>query len=226
MLEVVGAGLPRTGTLSLKVALERLGFGPCHHMFEIFAHLDLIERWLPAVPESRSGWERVFAGYRSTVDWPASHFWRELAAAFPRSKVILTVRDPSGWYASLRALVDVRTEAMTADPAGSFQARFARLQPLLRRIVYDTFEDVRPFPYWVPDEERAVADFHRHSAAVRDGLPADRLLVFDVRQGWEPLCAFLGVAVPAEPFPRTNDVEAIRGTFAGLRAGRPPEGIG
>jgi Sulfotransferase domain len=228
MLEVIGAGLPRTGTLSLKTALERLGFGPCHHMFEIYAHLELVDRW-SSVPTTRAGWERVFAGYRSSVDWPASFFWREQATAFPQAKVILTVRDPDRWYASLRTMVSLRAEAMAADDpsqtaAGFFEARFARLQPLLGRIVCGTFGDVRPFPDWVPGQEQAVEAFERHASAVRDGLPADRLLVFDVRQGWEPLCAFLDVAVPDEPFPRLNDAEAIKRTFAGLKTGRPALG--
>lgn len=216
MLAVIGAGLPRTGTLSLKAALERLGFGPCYHMFEIFEHLDLIDRWLPAVPTTRAGWERVFAGYRSALDWPASFFWRELAAVFPEAKVVLTVRDPDRWYASLRTMVKLRVEATAADDS-SFETRFARLRPLLMRAIRETFEDARPFPDWVPGQEQAVRAFHRHNAAVRDSLPAARLLVFDVRQGWEPLCAFLGVAAPDEPFPRLNDIEALKRTFAGLK---------
>ncbi|RAY16586.1 sulfotransferase family protein [Actinomadura craniellae] len=224
-MEVIGAGLPRTGTLSLKAALEQLGFGPCYHMFEIYDHLDLIDRWLPGVPDGPAGWERVFAGYRSTLDWPASFFWREQAAAFPQAKVILTVRDASRWYASFRTMIRLRAAAMVQDdPTEStraFQASFARIQPLLARIAHQTFGSTGPIPEWLPGEDQAVAIFERHTAAVRQDLPADRLLVFDVRQGWEPLCAFLGVARPAGGFPRLNDVDALKHRFGRLEAGRP-----
>jgi Sulfotransferase domain len=215
MLKVIGAGLPRTGTLSLKMALERLGFGPCYHMFEIFEHLELIDRWLPGIPDTPAGWERVFAGYRSTVDWPASFFWRQQAEAFPQAKVVLTVRDPARWYASFRELIKLRAASAEADHASeaalSFQAEFARLQPLLKHIVHATFGEDLDFPARLPSQEQAVAAFHRHVAAVREAMSPDRLLVFDVRQGWAPLCDFLGVAAPAgEPFPRLNDIEAVK----------------
>lgn len=225
MLEVIGAGLPRTGTLSLKTALERLGYGPCYHMHEIIQHLGLIDRWLPTPPGDRAGWERVFAGYRSTTDWPASFFWRELAAAFPEAKVVLTVRDPAAWYASFRALISLRTEAATADDLSphdrAFEADFARLVPLFMRMAHETFDGVKQTANWTPDEPDAVRGFERHAAAVRDSLPAGRLLVFDVRAGWGPLCDFLGVAPPDEPFPRLNDIEDFRRRLEG-RSGAAP----
>lgn len=214
MIEVIGAGLPRTGTLSLKCALERLGFGPCFHMKELHDHPELVDRWLPDVPATREGWERVFAGYRSCADWPASFFWRQLAEAFPEAKVILTVRDPRSWYDSFRAMIRLRVATMAVAAAGPeelvFRTQFARLQPLLRRIACDTF-GVGGFPYQMPSMRQAVAAFERHAQAVVDGLPPDRLLVFDVREGWEPLCAFLGVSVPAdEPFPRLNGLDSLK----------------
>jgi len=100
MLKVIGAGLPRTGTTSMKAALERLGFGPCYHMFEIFTNPDHADRWLPIASGAKVDWARVFDGYQSTQDWPASHFWRELAVAYPEAKVVLTIRDPHAWYPS------------------------------------------------------------------------------------------------------------------------------
>ncbi|SDM68684.1 sulfotransferase family protein [Nonomuraea jiangxiensis] len=220
MLEVIGAGLPRTGTLSLKAALERLGFGPCHHMYELFDHAELVERWLPAVPDGPAGWERVFAGYRSAVDWPASFFWRPLAEAFPRAKVVLTVRDPGRWYASFRAMVSRRAASIAAG--GLSRDPLLGLHPLLRRMARETFGETRPFPDWTPGREQAIAAFERHAATVRRSLPADRLLVFDVRRGWEPLCGFLGVAPPpGEPFPLLNDRETTMRRLDGLSAGRP-----
>ncbi|MFG2072420.1 sulfotransferase family protein [Nonomuraea maritima] len=212
MIEVIGAGLPRTGTLSLKAALERLGFGPCFHMEELRDHPELVDRWLPDTPATREGWERVFAGYRSCADWPASFFWSPLAEAFPEAKVILTVRDPRSWYDSFRAMTRLRVATMAAVAPSpeelAFRTRFARIQPLLRRIAGETF-CVGGFPYRMPSRKQATAAFERHAQAVADALPPDRLLVFDVREGWGPLCAFLGVAVPsAEPFPRLNELKA------------------
>ncbi|SEG55098.1 hypothetical protein SAMN04489712_106203 [Thermomonospora echinospora] len=226
MIEVIGAGLPRTGTLSLKTALERLGFGPCHHMFELFDHPELIDRWLPEVPDDAVGWQRVFAGYRSTMDWPASFFWRELAEAFPWAKVVLTVRDPGSWYASFRALIRLRAASLAEeDPsqaALASRASVARLRPLLEHIAHQTFGNTRPFPEWLPDEDQAVAAFQRYATTVRESLPAGRLLVFDVRQGWEPLCTFLGVAPPLdEPFPRLNDIDALKSRLDRLESDRP-----
>ncbi|WP_235854787.1 sulfotransferase family protein [Nonomuraea aridisoli] len=221
MIEVIGAGLPRTGTLSLKAALERLGFGPCYHMFELYDHLELIDRWLPGVPETREGWERLFAGYRSCVDWPASFFWRPLAEAFPEARVILTVRDPRSWYDSFRGMIRLRVASMAQEAPSpeelEFRTRFARIQPLLRRIAEETF-GAGGFPYRMPAPQQAVRAFERHVTTVEESLPPDRLLVFDVREGWEPLCSFLGAAVPeGEPFPRLNDLDAVKERFAALK---------
>lgn len=105
MLEVIGAGFPRTGTTSLKAALERLGFGPCFHMFEVMAHPEQVDRWLSVVSGAPVDWDRVFDGYRSSMDWPAGYFWREEAEAYPEAKVILTVRDPHQWYVSFQNLI-------------------------------------------------------------------------------------------------------------------------
>ncbi|MEU8280020.1 sulfotransferase family protein [Microbispora bryophytorum] len=235
MLEVIGAGLPRTGTTSTKAALERLGFGPCYHTFEVLLRPELAERWLPVCSGGPGDWERVFEGFRSCVDWPASFFWRELARAYPDAKVVLTVRDPRSWYASFRALGSLSPrEPMREDEAPEairpVVAAMTSLQPLFKRISESVFgEDWRPGHS--PDEERAVAAYHRHVAAVLAALPAERLLVFDVREGWGPLCAFLGVAAPPDaPFPRLNDAASIRRTFELMRTeGRvhvpfPPRG--
>ncbi|GGK94056.1 sulfotransferase family protein [Sphaerisporangium melleum] len=223
MLEVIGAGLPRTGTTSMKAALDRLGFGPCFHTFEVLRRPDLADRWLPACSGEPLDWERTFAGYRSTQDWPAAFFWRELAAAYPRAKVVLTVRDPHAWYTSFRVLgsADPRGPLRPEDAAEAVRpvvAALERMRPLFEHIARTVFgEDVR-LGEKMPEEDRAVAAYHRHLAAVRAAIPAERLLVFDVRQGWEPLCAFLGAAPPpAEPFPHLNDAASFRRMFQLMR---------
>ncbi|GIH69957.1 sulfotransferase family protein [Sphaerimonospora thailandensis] len=215
MIKVIGAGLPRTGTTSLKAALERLGFGPCYHMFEIMAHPEYAEHWLPAGSGSPVDWDRTFEGYRSCVDWPASYFWRELAETYPDAKVVLTVRDPAGWYTSLHALMTngprQAFEEHAHEAGNTVMAAVESLRPLLQKIGRSVFEEEWRFGEKAPDEMSAIAAYHRHVAAVRESLPPERLLVFDVRQGWGPLCAFLGVDPPAaEPFPHLNDAESLR----------------
>jgi hypothetical protein len=214
MLQVIGAGLPRTGTSSTKAALERLGFGPCYHMFEIITHPGHVDRWLPAATGQPLDWGRVLAGYRATQDWPASHFWREQAAAFPEAKVILTVRDPHGWFVSFRWLIARRA---ALNHRGELPGQAAGVMDGMRRLtpVMDTIGRSMFGPDWhfgmdMTDEEAAVAAFHRHAAAVSEVLPADRLLVFDVREGWGPLCDFLGVEQPDEPFPHLNDAQTMQ----------------
>jgi hypothetical protein len=219
MLKVIGAGLPRTGTTSLKAALERLGFGPCYHMFEIMTHPDHVDRWLSVTSGSAEDWDGVLAGYRSTQDWPASHFWREHAEVYPDAKVLLTVRDPHRWYASFRGLMSLsairdRPQEELPEAMRPVIDAMTRMQPVLEFIGQDVFGDGWGDGERVPDEEQAVEAFHRHTATVRESLPADRLLVFDVRQGWGPLCDFLGVESPAdEPFPHLNESETMRRTI-------------
>ncbi len=227
MLRVIGAGLPRTGTTSTKVALERLGLGPCYHMFEILTHPEHVDRWLPATEGGIEDWDQVLAGYRSTQDWPASHFWRELAAAYPDAKVVLTVRDPHTWFPSMRML-------MTGPPApGSVDtqdlpeavrnalAGMQRLRPVLEMIGRSCFGPDWHFGQDMTDERLAVEAFERHVATVQETVPAERLLVFDVREGWQPLCSFLGVPVPEEPFPHLNEGQSMREAFGRIARGDP-----
>ncbi|WP_067963249.1 sulfotransferase family protein [Nocardiopsis trehalosi] len=212
MLRVIGAGLPRTGTSSLKAALERLGYGPCHHMFDVFSRPGLAERWaeVAATPVDAVEWEKPFGDYASAVDWPASFFWRELAAAYPDAKVVLTVRDPAAWYASVSATIFAMAAKLRAAGDAPLPAALAprdTVRPLLERMWRGHYGTEGMA---VPDEATAVAAYERHVAAVRAALPADRLLVMEAAEGWAPLCAFLGAPVPDEPFPRLNEAAAMR----------------
>ncbi|MEU9890962.1 sulfotransferase family protein [Sphaerisporangium sp. NPDC051011] len=212
MLTVIGAGFPRTGTTSLKAALDRLGFGPCYHMFEVITHPEHVDRWLPVVQGGPVDWEPVFEGYRSAVDWPASYFWRDLADTYPDAKVILTVRDPQRWYTSFRTLM-TRAGSGPGEPGEMSQvmAPMLRMAPVLAMMGKSTFGDDWRFGESVPDEEDAVRVFERHIETVRAAVPADRLLVFEASQGWGPLCDFLGVEPPEdEPYPHLNDTEWMR----------------
>jgi len=202
VLEIVGVGYGRTGTLSLKTALERLGFGPCYHAVEFLRHPEHQTRWEAAF-HGNPNWAEVFAGYRSTVDFPGTAFWRELVDAYPEAKVILTVRDPHEWYASVRETFLAAAGPDDEPPIpgageGSFVkgGNWSQMMANLR------------------DEHTAIADFKRHIEDVRSYVPSHRLLVYEVRQGWQPLCDFLEVRVPEEPFPRLNDSEAFKDLIA------------
>jgi hypothetical protein len=209
-LSVVGAGFGRTGTLSLKLALEQLGLGPCYHMEEVFKNPKAPGYWEAAADGKTVDWEEVFAGYRSTVDWPSATFWRELAEAYPQAKVILTVRNAESWFAStqatiFRAIPDVAADAPLPD------------DPWVRmvvKVVCDLF-DRR-----MHDKQKVIEVYNRHNETVRRTIPAERLLVYDLASGWAPLCAFLGVPVPDAPMPRVNTTEDFQQRFAGEVAAR------
>ncbi|MGH3659796.1 MAG: sulfotransferase family protein, partial [Micromonosporaceae bacterium] len=188
MLKVIGAGFPRTGTTSTKAALERLGFGPCHHMFEVMTHPEQVDRLLPVASGATLDWDHVLEGYNSTQDWPASYFWREQAAAYPDAKVLLTVRDPASWYRSMGRLLDLGPRRLAeehgtdlpAEPPEGMPEIFRnmmRLRPVLDHIVAGTFGAGHSFAEGLPPEDAAVEVFLRHQETVRAALPAERLLV-------------------------------------------------
>jgi hypothetical protein len=194
-LEIIGAGFGRTGTNSLKIALEHLGFGPCHHMFEVRDNPALLPDWEKAANGEAVDWDQVFQYYRSQVDWPGARYWRELAAHFPNAKVILSVREPDGWFDSVQATIApfIAARGKHGDPHVDAIAEMA-----YQTIVVPLFNDR------LSERDHAIRVFEDHIAEVQARIPAERLLTFDLREGWEPLCAFLSVDVPAMPFPRTN----------------------
>lgn len=197
-LDVIGAGFGRTGTLSLKLALEELGFVKCHHMTEVFQNSDQAPHFLAAARGEKVNWEEVFKGYRAMVDFPGCHFWRELADAFPQAKVILSTRDPHSWFKSASETIFQAVQMEPEDPD------MRRVSEMAREIVLD-----RTFGGNI-SEAHAVEVFKAHEEEVKRTIPADRLLVFEAKMGWEPLCDFLGVKVPETPYPRTNSSEEFK----------------
>ncbi|MBW8783562.1 MAG: hypothetical protein JF593_02810 [Novosphingobium sp.] len=196
-LHVIGAGLGRTGTLTLKTALETLGFGPCHHMLEVFANPQQVPFWNRAASGQAVEWEDVFGDYRASVDWPSAHFYAELDERYPEAKVILSLRDPERWYDSMTETILKSMQLMGVDrdiPA-DHPFYFGGMIVSARTFGHDF------------SRSNVIAAFERHNAAVRHRIPPERLLVFEAAEGWEPLCAFLGVPVPDAPFPRTNSRE-------------------
>jgi hypothetical protein len=198
VLQVVGAGLPRTGTNSLKLALERLTGGRCYHMREVSETPGAAEAWKAAAEGQPTDWDALLAGYVAAVDWPASAFWRELAAASPDAPVVLSQRATAEeWWRSVEATVAVALARAIDDPI------IARGREMGRAIAH------RFCPEW-PDAAAAQAAYERHNAEVRATIAPGRLFEWRPADGWEPLCAALRVPVPDEPFPRTNDAAGFR----------------
>lgn len=196
-LKVVGAGFGRTGTLSMKLALEMLGVGPCYHMVEVFKNPHHAEIW-SAAADGPVDWESIFAGYQSTVDWPSTFFWRELANHYSDAKVILTVRSTESWLNSMHQTI---LRVMQGEPPEGVDIAKAQHQ-MARKLVLE-----RTFGGKADDDAHLASVYERHNEEVRRSIPADRLLVFEAKQGWEPLCKFLGVPVPDAPYPKVNSAE-------------------
>lgn len=209
-MEIIGAGFGRTGTTSLKAALDQLGVGPCFHMSEVFEHPERVAMFHAATRGETVDWDRVFEGYRSTVDWPGATFWRELIARYPDAKVLLSERDPDRWYESVTNTIwRNRAGAEDQDPQ---MAELLRQMPNIaetRALVQEQIWE-GTFGGRFADKEHALRVFREHNAAVRREVPAEKLLVWRAGDGWEPLCEFLGVDVPAEPFPHLNDGQGFR----------------
>jgi Sulfotransferase domain len=222
-LKVIGAGFGRTGTLSLKLALEELGLSPCYHMIEVNAHPEHDALWLALARGEASDWRPMLQGYASTIDWPTTYIWKELAAANPQAKIILTVRDPEAWYASAAATIfarmlefetlraeTLRAEALRGDQAAVDPTRRRHMEMINTLIVEKTFGGSL-------DKDNAIAVFNAHNDEVRRLVPRKRLLVYESGDGWQPLCAFLGVPVPATPYPKVNTTGDFASHFPAKR---------
>lgn len=208
-MKVIGAGFGRTGTLTLKVALEKLGLGPCYHMTEVMAHPAHVATWDAATRGERVDWAAFFTGWGATVDWPACSFYKEIFAAHPDARVILSVRDPERWYQSCRETIFKPVSMFPLRLVLPWLPRVGPATAMAKRLVWE-----RTFDGRFEDKAHALAVFRAHLDAVKREVPPDRLLVFEASQGWAPLCAFLGVPVPAEPFPHVNDTATVkRGLF-------------
>ena len=197
-LQVIGAGFGRTGTMSLKLALEKLGWGPCYHMVEAMKRPAHDAIWQGAADGRPADWDRLFAGFRSAVDWPSAAFWPILIDKYPRAKVILTTRDPASWFRSISSTI-FPTAHRKPDRNEVDHRRMVRSV-----IVRNTFENR------TGEKEFVLDVFRRNTERALEEIPAERLLHYRLGDGWRPLCEFLGVAVPDGPFPHVNDTAAFR----------------
>jgi len=208
-VSVVGAGLGRTGTNSLQVALERLLGGRCYHMHELIERPQDTASWESAVAGEPADWSSLLSEYRATVDFPAAVFWREILAANPGAVVLLSSRDsPETWWASVeRTIAPSLSAAVPADRPDWARRRAMNLAMIRTRLT----------PQW-PQAGAVMAAYERHNAEVRREVPSERLIDWRPGDGWEPICSALGLAVPAEPFPHENttaDFQARIGVDAG-----------
>jgi hypothetical protein len=209
-MRLIGAGLPRTGTLTQKLALEQLGVGPCYHWVNVIADLDQVELWNRAL-DGEGPWEEVFAGFEATVDWPGGYFYRELIDVYPDAKVLLSVRNPETWEPSFRETIVGLSHGealmrLLASARGEIDPRWRRYLDLVERMFWGpqgTFAEG-----WA-ERAQLIEQFERHNEEVKSVVPPERLLVWQVSEGWEPLCEFLGVEVPSEPLPHENDRETF-----------------
>ena len=193
-LRVVGAGIGRTGTFSLKHALERLGFGPCHHMIEVLGNMpEQLPLWQAAVA-GQPDWGQIYRSYHSAVDWPTARFYRELHAAYPDAMFILGYRSPQSWAESFSQTIYLALSDISKAPEEQ--------QDWLHMVTELITQNGIPPGLDVAELEKA---FIAHADGVKAAIPPEQLLVFEAKDGWEPLCKFLNVPVPEESYPRTND---------------------
>jgi len=206
-LDIIGAGLGRTGTKTMKTVLEQLGLGPCYHMVDLFADTSRLRHWEDAEAGRETDWEALFDGYRAVVDYPGCDYYQELTATYPDAKVILTVRDPEAWYES--TLATIYPTSRGGGPPPPPETDVQRIHSYIWKAVWSGRFEER-----FEDRDFAIAKFEEHTANVRAHVPAEKLLVYEVKDGWEPLCAFLGIPVPDEPFAHVNTrqefVERVR----------------
>lgn len=212
MIKVIGAGLFRTGTMSLKHALEELGFAKCYHFVEMLYNPEHIPVWKAAANGESIDWEKLFTGYQATTDSPACHYYRELMELYPEAKVVLTVRSPESWYKS------------------AYNTIYSHNRPLLhRKILFSALSLFKPLPKIVldaweiterlewegffeskfADKAFAIEKFNQHIEEVKETVPSDRLLVYNLKEGWEPLCNFLNVPIPNHPLQHLNDASSF-----------------
>ncbi len=192
-LKVIGTGFGRTGTDSMREALDILGFGPCHHMHEVIAHEHQKQMWRAKVQGAPLSWEELFAGYQSCVDWPSAYYWSELVSVYPHAKVILTYRSAESWWASFE-------KTILAGLSKSTDPQSVGLALIRDKVFYGKMND----------KAHAMACYEANVKAIRETVPVARLLVHELGDGWVPLCAHLDVPVPAVDYPSSNNTEAFK----------------
>jgi len=195
-IEILGAGFGRTGTNSLKLALEEIGLGPCYHMHEVAKNTGHVDLWDSAIHKGHFDADILYKNYKSAVDWPTVAFLPFLIKKYPEAKIILTLRDPSEWYESAKCTIFEAMLSGSLNPDMDARRRVA----MSRRLILE-----RTFSEKYFDKEYCINVYEKHIESVVEAVPKERLLKYSVTEGWGSLCRFLDVSIPNTPFPVTND---------------------
>jgi len=198
-VKIIGAGMGRTGTMSLKTALEELGFDKCYHMIELVNNPERVTYWEAASEGKNIKWDKLLQGYQAIVDHPGCMYYQQLMAYYPDAKVILTVRDPEKWYESALNTIYQNSVSRKQNPPTK-QTPLNRVAKYIEKDIWQ-----RDFDGKFEDKEYAIERFKQHIQEVKQKVPSENLLVYEVKQGWQPLCDFIGVSIPTKDFPHVND---------------------
>ena len=224
-IQIIGTGVGRTGTHSLKLALEQLGFGKCYHMIELFIHPEDLVYFEKAERGEAVDWDKLFEGYNSAVDYPVARYYKELIAKYPNAKIIHTVRDPESWYQSATETIFWASKPSIGRMLSlmvklPFSATLRKRFPILKhngRMVDQIFgKDLH-------NKQEIIKKYNEINAETLNFIPKDRSLVYDIKTGWEPLCSFLNVPVPATPFPKSNVRDEFKVRVAAISSGKRVE---
>ncbi len=208
-IKVFGSGLGRTGTHSLKLALEELGFGKCYHMVELFQHPEGLKYFEQAERGGKVDWDKLFEGYHSAVDYPVARYYKQLLTYYPDAKIVHTIRDAESWYrsasetifwASKPSLLRILKLAMRLPFSPEVRNRLPVMKFNGKLLDSEFGKDLM-------NKEKVIERFNKHNEEVIKLIPKERMLIFDPKSGWDPLCRFLNVPVPAVPFPKSNTKE-------------------
>ncbi len=197
-IQLIGAGFGRTGTLSLKTALEQIGFEKCYHMMEVGQNPSHAKLWREAHRGISIDWDLLFKGYQSSVDWPSCNLWREQAEHFPDAKILLSLREAESWYESIMNTIYPHSSALVDSADEKLRAFGTWAMEIIWNPIFDNKMDNRA---------HVINIFNKHNQSVISEVPAERLLVFEAKDGWKPLCDFLEVPIPTNDYPRVNTTE-------------------
>ena len=205
MLSVIGVGFGRTGTMSLKLALETLGFKSCYHMLDVIRNPEHIPMWNDAADGKPVDWDKLFEGYAAAADLPPAHFWKQLMDHYPEAKIVLTIRDSESWYESAHNTIFKQSRDRASIPNSELTAH----QKLMHKIVIQQTFDEK-----MQDRDHVIKTYERRNDEIQRVVPSERLLVFRISEGWGRLCNFLDKSVPDESFPKTNTTAEFRNNFS------------
>ena len=225
-LQVIGTGVGRTGTHSLKLALEQLGFGKCYHMVELFQRPENVIYFEKAERGEEVNWDKLFEGYNSAVDYPVARYYKQIIPKYPSAKIIHTVRDPESWYQSAMETIFWASKPSIGRMLSlmiklPFSSTLRKRFPVLKyngQLVDNIFgKDLK-------NKQEVIKKYNEINAETLNFIPKGRSLVYDVKTGWEPLCNFLNVPVPSTPFPRSNVRDEFKIRVAEISAGKAVQG--